>query len=185
MTRQPYAHVHSPHATSPNPPCLSSADTSHSTTYTTYIRQCARILTTNFAFLQHVRSLDLGVVGRGSNPEDYLNEQFTILEIFAQRKSLTRLWLCGFPFPSIESGRRAKIRDIVTTFGSTVSDLGLYGCGFPSYADMISLIRAFPHCDSLYIRDCITYGEDTAASMFSGLPEHNLSLNLLELTCAS
>ena len=78
-----------------------------------------------------------------------------------------------------------KIRDIVAAFCSTVSDLGLYGCRFPSYTDMISLVRAFPHCDSLYIRDCVISGESATGNVFSGLQEHKLSLNVLELTCAS
>ena len=148
------------------------------------IRLCAQMLIASSAFL-HVRSLDLGVVSRSWNPEDYLEEQLIILETFAQRRTLTRLWLSRFPFPSIESNPTAKIRDIVAAFGSTISDLGLYECRFPSYTDLISLIRAFPHCDSLYIRDCVTGGEITAGSVFSGLQDHKLSLDVLELTCAS
>ena len=78
-----------------------------------------------------------------------------------------------------------KIRDIVAAFCSTVSDLGLCGCRFPSYTDTISLVRAFPHCDTLYIRDCVTDCGNTAGNVFSGLREHKLSLNVLELTCDS
>ena len=78
-----------------------------------------------------------------------------------------------------------KIRDIVAAFCSTVSDLGLYGCRFPSYTEMISLVRAFPHCDSLYIRDCVISGESATGNIFSELQEHKLSLNVLEPTCAS
>ena len=142
------------------------------------------MLIANSAF-QHVRSLDLGPSSNGTNLEDYLDEQLTILRIFAQRQTLTSLELSRFPFPSVESGQRVKIRDIVAAFCSTISDLGLYGCIFPSYDDMISLIRAFPHCDSLYIRDCVTGGKNTAGNLFSGLQEHKLSLNALELTRAS
>ena len=69
---------------------------------------------------------------------------------------------------------------MVTALSSTVDNLGLYECRFPSYTDMISLIRAFPQCDSLFIRDCVT-GSDFPESMFSGLPEHKLSLRILEL----
>ena len=148
------------------------------------IRLCEEMLINNSAF-QHVRSLDLGVAGNGSNPEDYLEEQLTILEIFAQRRSLTRLWLSRFPFPSIESVQITKVRDIIVAFASTVNDLGLYGCRFPSYTDMISFIRAFPHCNSLYIRDCVTGGSDCAGNVLSGLPEHRLSLSVLELSCTS
>jgi hypothetical protein len=148
------------------------------------IRQCARLLIANSAF-QHVRSLDIGVTSKNSNPEGYLEEQLAVLEIFAQRRTLTCLWLSNAPFPSIKPSQREKIRDIVTTLGSTVNDLGLYGCQFPSYADMISFIRAFLHCDSLYIRDCVIRDEESTGNLFSGLPEHNLSLNVLELTSAS
>ena len=148
------------------------------------IKQCAQLLTSHSAF-RHVRSLDLGVTSKSSNPEDYLEEQLTILEIFAQRQTLTCLWLSNFPFPSIESSQRGKIRDIITALTSTVDNLGLYGCRFPSYTDMVSFIRAFPRCDSLYIRDCVSGGPNPTEDMFSGLPEHNLSLDVLELTSAT
>ncbi|KAF9783515.1 hypothetical protein BJ322DRAFT_159192 [Thelephora terrestris] len=118
------------------------------------IRQCLQLLVDNSAF-QHVRSLDLGVTSKSSDPQGYLAEQFTILDIFAQRQTLTRLWLSRFPFSSIDPARRMGFLDIVTALGSTVNDLGLYGCIFPSYLDTISFIRAFPHCDALFIRDCV------------------------------
>ena len=142
------------------------------------------MLTTNSAFL-HVRSLDLGVVSRNWDPASYLEEHLVILDIFAQRRTLTRLWLSRFPFSSIKSCQTAKIRDIVAALGSTVSDLGLYECRFPSSTDMISLVRAFPHCDSLYIRDCLTGGKSAAGDAFSVLQEYKLSVNVLELTCSS
>ena len=148
------------------------------------IKQCVHLLTANSAF-QHVRSLDFGVTSKSSNPEDYLEEHFTILNIFAQRQALTRLWLSRVPFSSIEAARGVKIRDMVTALGSTVNDLGLYGCKFPSYNDMISFIRAFPHCDSLFIRDCIADGKDPIGTTFSELSQHRLSLNTLELTTSS
>jgi hypothetical protein len=48
---------------------------------------------------------------------------------------------------------------------------------------MISFIRAFPLCDSLHVRNCITDGTDSQCEGgFSGLPEHKLSLNGLELS---
>jgi len=152
--------------------------------YVPRIKKCVQLLTSLSAF-QHVRSLDIGVTSKSSNPEDYLEEQLTILEIFAQRQTLTRLWLSNLPFPSIESCKREKIQDIVTALSSTVNSLGLYGCRFTSYADMISFVRAFPHCDSLYIRDCVTGGEKSAGAMFSGLTKHKLSLDTLELTSGS
>ena len=148
------------------------------------IKQCVQLLTANSAF-QHVRSLDFGVTSKRSNPEDYLEEHLTILDIFAQRQTLTRLWLSRVPFSSIEAARGVEIRDMVTALGSTVNDLGLYGCKFPSYNDMISFIRAFPHCDSLFIRDCTADGKDSTGTTFSELSQHRLSLNTLELTSAS
>ena len=148
------------------------------------IKQCIQLLTTHSAF-QHVRSLDLGVTSKSSNPEDYLEEQLTILDIFARRQTLTCLWLSNVPFPMIESCRRGEIQGVVTALSSTVNNLGLYGCRFPSYTDMISFICAFPHCDSLYVRNCVASGENSAGIMFSGLPKHRLSLDVLELTSGS
>ena len=142
------------------------------------------MLTGTTAF-QHVRSLDLGIVSRSCDPADYLEELLIILEVFAQRRTLTHLWLSRFPFSSIKSCQTAKIRDTVAAYGSTISDLGLYECKFPSYTDIISFIRAFPHCDSLYIWDCLAGGESTIGNVFSGLQEHKLSVNVLELTCSS
>ena len=162
-------------------PALSYIGQHITVNYVPRIKKCVQSLTSHSAF-QHVRSLDLGVTSKSSNPEDYLEEQLTILEIFAQRQTLTCLWLSNLPFPSIESCRREKIRDVVAALSSTVNNLGLYGCRFPSYTDMISFVRAFPHCDSLYIRDCVTSGEKSAGVMFSGLPKHKLSLDTLELT---
>lgn len=148
------------------------------------IKLCVQLLTANSAF-HHVRSLDLGVTSKGSNSEEYLNEQFAILEIFAQRQTLTRLWLSRMPFSSIEPSQREKVRDIIAALSCTVNDLGLYECRFLSYTDMISFIRAFHYCDSLYIRDCATADENPIGDTFSGLSRHNLSLITLELTSAS
>ena len=115
------------------------------------IQQCVQLLTANSAF-QHVRSLDLGVTSKTPSPEVYLDEQLTILEIFSPRRSLTRLW--QVPFSSIGSDNNEKLRDIVAALGSTVDDLSLRECHFSSRNDIISFICAFPHCDSLYVRDC-------------------------------
>lgn len=148
------------------------------------IKLCVQLLVTSSAF-QHVRSLDLGVTSKSSNSEDYLNEQLTILGIFAQRQTLTRLWLSKMPFSSIEPSQKGETQDLIAALSSTVSDLGLYECRFPSYADIISFIRAFPRCHSLYIRDCFTAENHYTGDTFSGLSKYNLSLNALELTCAS
>ena len=165
-------------------PALSYIGQHITVNYTPRIKRCAQLLTSHSAF-QHVRSLDLGVTSKSANPKDYLQEQLTILEIFAQRQVLTCLWLSNFPFPSIESSQRGKIRDVVTALTSTVDNLGLYGCRFPSYTDMISFVRAFPRCDSLSIWDCVIGGPNSTENMFSGLPEHKLSLDFLELAATS
>ena len=85
----------------------------------------------------------------------------------------------------IGSHQTIKIQDVVIALSSTVNDLGLYECLFPSYADMISFIRAFPHCDSLCIRNCVAGAKDSSGDVFSGLPGHKLSLNTLELSFSS
>ena len=143
-----------------------------------------QLLVANSAF-QHVRSLDLGVTSKTSNPEDYLDEQLTILDIFSQRRTLTRLWLSKVPFPSFESNQREEIRGIVAVLGSTVNDLGLYECRFLSHSDIVSFICAFPHCDSLYVRDCVIDNRESTENMFSGLSKHKLILETLELTSTS
>ena len=164
-------------------PALSRIGRHITLNHATRIKQCARLLTTNSAF-QHVRSLDIGLTSKGSNPEGHLEEQLTILGIFARRQSLTRLWLSNIPFPSIESSQRSEIRDVVAALSSTINDLGLYECRFPSYVDIISFVGAFLHCDSLYIRDCIIDDKNLAGNIFSGFPKHKLSLNVLELSSA-
>ena len=130
-------------------------------------------------------SLDLGVPGKYSNPGKTSEEQFIALHIFAQRQTLTRLWLSKVSFPTIGSHKTIKIQDIAIALGSTVSDLGLYECLFRSYIDTISFIRAFPHCGSLYIRDCVSSAKNSSGEVFLGLPMHNLSLNALELSSSS
>ena len=165
-------------------PALSCIGRHITVNYVPRIKLCARLLTANSAF-QHVRSLDIGVTSKSSSPKDYLTEQLTILDIFSQRQTLTRLWLSKIPFPSFESSQRENIQNIVAALGSTVNDLGLYECSFLSRSDVISFICAFPHCDSLYVRDCVMGGGESAGDMFSGLPKHKLSLEALELTSTS
>ena len=146
------------------------------------IKQCAYMLTTNSAF-QHVRSLDLGVTGKSSNPMNSLEEKFIILKTFAQRQTLTHLWLFNVAFPTIASNETMKIQDVVTALSSTVNDLGLCECSFPSYADMIYFIRAFPNYDSLHVCDCVADGTGSRCEgVFSEFPEHKLSLHDLELS---
>ena len=77
------------------------------------------------------------------------------------------------------------LRGTVIALGSTVTELGLYGCRFSSYEEMVSLIRSFPHCDSLFLRDCVTRWESAVGNAFAGLPEHTLNIKDLQLSSSS
>jgi hypothetical protein len=50
---------------------------------------------------------------------------------------------------------------------------------------MISLIRSFPLCNFLFIRDCVTGEQATGENAFTGLPEHKLSIRDLQLSSSS
>ena len=147
------------------------------------LRECANLVAKPLAF-QHVRSLDLGVTTKRVIRERDWVHYLTILDFFAHRRTLTRLWLSEVSFHSHKRWKQESIRNIITSLAATVDELGLYSCRFSSYADMISLIRAFPLCKSLYVRDCVTKknpGED----IFAKLPQHKLYINDLELTSSS
>ena len=81
-------------------PALSRVGRQITANHVPRIKQCVELLTANSVF-QHVRSLDFGVTSKRSNPEDYLEEHFTILDIFTQHQASTRLWLSRVPFSSI------------------------------------------------------------------------------------
>jgi len=147
------------------------------------LRECASLLNKTSAF-QHVRSLDLDVSRQRIIHERDWDQYLTVLEVFASRRTLTRLWLSEAPFYFTDYGRKETVRRIVTSLTATVDELGLYSCHFSCYTEMISLIRAFPLCTSLYVRDCVarkTPGEDA----FAGLPQHTLHISDLELTSSS
>jgi hypothetical protein len=150
------------------------------------IKECVHMLTATTSAFQHVRSLDLGVAGSGSSAlKNCLEEKLTILETFAQRQTLTHLWLTNVAFP-IASSERMNIQEAVASLGFTVDDLGLFGCSFPSYTDMVSFIRTFPNCSSLYIRNCVVDSTSSQSEViFSKLPNHKLSLSVLELSSSS
>jgi len=147
------------------------------------LRECASLVSKGSAF-QHVRSLDLGVTTKKTIYERDWNNYLIVLEALASRHTLTRLWLSEVPFNFTNRGEQETVRRVVSSLAATVNELGLYSCHFSCYSEMISLIRAFPLCTSLYVRDCVTQrtpGEDT----FAELPQHTLHISDLELTSSS
>ena len=144
------------------------------------LKECAQLVARG-AF-QHIRSLDLGTNDGKVLSSEHWTDCLVILGQFAQYRSLDRLWLSGVPFSSARQNRENLI-ETVTALGSTVTELGLYGCRFYSYEEMISLIRSFPLCDFLFVRDCVTGRR--AANAFAGLPEHNLKIKDLQLSSSS
>jgi len=147
------------------------------------LRECANLIAKGSAF-QHVRSLDLGITTKraiqGRDWDDYL----IILEHFARRRTLTRLWFSGVPFYLSKPKKAEMFRNTIISLAATVNELGLYSCHFSCYAEMISMIRAFPLCTSLYVRDCVTK-KNPGTCIFAQLPQHTLHINDLELTSSS
>ena len=147
------------------------------------LRECASLISEGSAF-QHVRSLDLGITTKKVIRERDWDDYLIILEVFGRRRTLTCLWLTEVPFRLNKPGKQEALRSAVTSLAATVNELGLYSCHFSCYAEMISLVRAFPLCTSLYVRDCI--GRKTpGADIFAGLPQHVLHISDLELTSSS
>ena len=145
--------------------------------------ECARMM--KRGGFQRVRSLDLGVNNRRMVLEDYWKRYLVILGSFAQYRALNRLWLLEVPFTFTKQSQKKKLRETVVALGSTVTELGLYGCHFSSYEEMISLIRSFPLCNFLFIRDCITGERPTGGNAFAGIPEHQLAVKDLQLSASS
>ena len=112
---------------------------------------------------------------------DYLG----ILGVFAKRKNLVRLWLWEVPFFFLQPQQKKAFKEIILGLSSSVKDLGLYGCHFSCYEEMVSFVRAFPHCDKLYIQDCVTGGQDSPENSLTGFPQHKLSIVDLDLTASS
>ena len=143
------------------------------------LKECAQLVARG-AF-QHIRSLDLGTNDRRQILENYWKDYLVVLGAFARYRTLDRLWLSGLPFNFFRPDQE-DLRETVTALGSTVTELGLYGCRFSSYEEMVSLIRSFPRCNSLFLRDCVTRKKSVVENAFSGLPEHRLSIGDLQLS---
>ena len=147
------------------------------------LSECSQLVTRG-AF-QHVRSLDLGVDNKNVIREVYWDHYIVILGSFAQYRALNRLWLSEVPFIFLKHSQEKKLKETITILGSTVTELGLYGCHFSSYEEMVSLICSFPLCDSLFIRGCVTGEQATGGNAFAGLPEHRLAIKDLQLSASS
>ena len=139
----------------------------------------------NNSGFHHVRSLSLGITTKRTILEEYWNNYLEILGVFAQRRSLVRLWLYEVPFSFLQPRQKKRFRDIVVALSSSINDLGLYGCHFSCYEEMISFVRAFPHCDKLHIQDCVTGGRDSPKNPLAGLPQYRLSVVDLDITASS
>ena len=147
------------------------------------LKECAR-LTARGAF-QHVQSLDLGVDKKDVILEEYWKDYLVILGSFSRYRSLNRLWLSEVPFIFTRPSQKKNLRETVTALGSTTTELGLYGCHFSSYEEMVSFIRSFPLCNFLFIRDCVTGREATGGNALAGLPENTLTIKDLQLSASS
>jgi len=143
------------------------------------LRWCVKLVAGG-AF-QHIRSLDLGVNGNKVISEVYWKHYLVILGVFARYGVLNRLWLSEVPFNFLRLNQKKGLRETIIALGSTVTELGLYGCRFSSYEEMISLIRSFPLCDFLFVRNCATGKHTTGGNAFAGLPKHILNIKDLQL----
>ena len=131
---------------------------------------------------QHIRSLDLGVNNKRVVLEEYWKAYLPILSAFGQYRSMNRLWLSELPFNFVRPSDKKTLREAVVNLGSTVTELGLYGCHFSSYEEIVSFVRSFPLCSFLFIRDCVTGKHTTGENSLAGLPEHQLSVQDLQLS---
>ena len=147
------------------------------------LKECIQLL--NGSGFQYIRSLSLGITTKRVVLEEYWNDYLAILKAFGQKRSLVRLWLWEVPFFFLQPRQRRMLEEAVVALSSSVNDIGLYGCHFSCYEEMVSFVRAFPHCDMLYIEDCVTGGQDSPVNSFAGLPQHKLSIVDLDLTASS
>jgi hypothetical protein len=129
--------------------------------------------------------LDLGITTKKTIHQKDWDDYLIVLEVFARRHTLNRLWFSEVPFYFSKRGNQERFRNIISSLTTTVNELGLYLCHFSSYEEMISLIRAFPLCSSLYVRDCVAQKNPTELNAFARLPRHTLHINDLELTSSS
>jgi len=144
------------------------------------LRECASLATKGSAF-QHVRSLDIGITTKRAIHERDWDDYLTVLEIFARRRTLTRLWLSEVALYFSKRRKQEAVRNIITSLAATVNELGLHSCRFSSYTEMISLIRAFPLCTSLHLRDCVARNTP-GPGVFAKLPQHTLHISNLEFS---
>lgn len=147
------------------------------------LKNCVKIVK-NSGF-QSIRSLSLGITTKRTVPEEYWNDYLTILKAFAERRSLLRLWLWEVPLSFLQPEQKEMFVEIVLALSTSVNDLGLYGCHFSCYEEMVSLVRAFPHCERLYLQDCVTGGRGSPTNVLAELPQHRLSIVDLDLTASS
>jgi len=144
------------------------------------LKECTRLIARG-AF-QHVRSLDLGVNNKRVILEEYWTDYLVILGEFSRYRSLNRLCLSEVPFNFIKRHQKKRFRETITALGSTITKLGLNGCHFSSYEEMVSLVRSFPLCRYLFIKDCVTGEHAAGGNVLVGLPKHKLSIEDLQLT---
>ena len=147
------------------------------------VKECIQIL--NDSGFQHVRSLSLGITDKRVILEEYWTDYLVILGVFAKRGSLVQLWLWEVPFFFLQPQQEKMTKEVVLALSSSVDNLGLYGCHFSCSEEMVSFVRAFPHCNKLYIQDCVTGGQDSPENSFAGFPQHKLSIVDLDLTASS
>jgi len=149
---------------------------------TSRFKECAQLVTEG-AF-QHVRSLELGTDDGRPLFEAYWKDYLVILGAFGRYRALDRLWLSEVPFSFSRPNQKKDLRKAIIALGSTVTELGLYGCRFSSYEEMVSLIRSFPLCNFLFIGDCARE-KSAVGNAFDGLPKHTLSIKDLQLSSSS
>ena len=70
-------------------------------------------------------------------------------------------------------------RNTIISPTATINELGLFSYRLSCYTELISLIRAFPLCTTLYVRDCVTQ-KTPGPDAFTGLPQHTLRVDNLE-----
>ena len=146
------------------------------------LKECSSLITRG-AF-QHVRSLELGVNTEGTTIGRHWRTYLVILKAFARYRTLNRLWLSEVSFNLVGRSQKENLRETVIALGSTVTEIGLYGCHFSSYEEMISLIRSFPLCNFLFIRDCTASRQPACENVFTELPGNQLSIRDLQLSCS-
>jgi len=78
-----------------------------------------------------------------------------------------------------------EVLEVVLALSSTVDGLGLCGCRFPCYEEVVIFVRAFPHCDKLYVQDCVTGGKGSPENLSVDMPRDEPSVVDLDITASS